>query len=723
MNKNFQDILNLAQTGQLNDALKKCEKILKKKPKDANFLLLAASLYAQESNYEKVKDCCLRAYKADSRNQNALYNLGVACLFLKDYENTIKYSLQLTRLDKQHAKAYANLGLAYWNTGEAEKAKEYALKANAIDNSIATNHNNLGLIYKSLGDMDNALKHFEHAMRHDPQLAEAFYNYGISLLETENAQGNNYIDKALMIKPDYPEANNCKGLQLLDNQQSALAIDYFKKAISNKTDFSEAYCNLGNAYMEEHEFKSAELMYRKAIEYTPLYASALNNLGNALLDQDDYRQHFDEAEQSYLKAIEIAPELNDPYKNLAVCYQGQGEPEKALHYFNIYNERVPDDEVVIAGIASVHERRAEYDQGMKLLEPFIHKDGIAIEIVLAFAKLARYFKKEDEAVALLLATDDENISNKLRIEKYYALGKLSEPKGDIDTTFGYYKKANDLDDEEHDFVHEKKIFDRIQSYFSREKIQSLPRSENTSKLPIFIVGMPRSGTSLAEQVLASHPDVYGAGELEDIYNLVQKIDSELKPANSYPQCLDSIDTRYETALAEQHIKTLQQMAPDAKYVVDKMPHNFLTLGVINLLFPEATVIQCKRSSVDTCLSIYFQHFNKHHAYSSSLVMLGRYYNLYADMMKHWKKTLDINIIELEYEKMIAEPETEMRQLLEKCGIEWDPACLKFHENKRTVMTPSYDQVRRPIYTSSVAKWKKYEHHLGELIDALGEYAY
>ena len=147
------------------------------------------------------------------------------------------------------------------------------------------------------------------------------------------------------------------------------------------------------------------------------------------------------------------------------------------------------------------------------------------------------------------------------------------------------------------------------------------------------------------------------------------------------------------------------------------------LGVINILFPKATILHCKRSSVDTCLSIYFQRFNKHHSYSNSLKKLGQYYNLYADMMDHWKMTLDINIIDLEYERVIASPEEEMRKLLGECGIDWDPACLKFHETKRTVMTPSYDQVRRPIYTSSVAKWKKYEHHLGDLITSLGNRAY
>jgi len=725
MNKRFQEILQLAQTGQVSEALKRCERAIKKKPREVDLIMLAASLHAQNNNYDGVIDYCLRAIRIEPKNVNALFNISVAYLFLTDYQNAIKHSLQLIKADKKNARAYNNLGLAYWHTGDFEQAKEYALTANKLDNNIATNHNNLGLIYKSLNDVDTALIHFKKAYALDPQLAEAYYNYGITLLDADkdNTEGTLLLDKALLIKPDYPEANHYKGLQLLDKGQSRQSLDFFKRAITAKPDYAEAYCNLGNALMIEKEYAAAEQMYRKAIEYKHDYAGAYNNLGNALLDQENYHEFFKEAEESYIKAIELAPELNDSYKNLAICYQGEGLHEKSLHYFNIYNERVPNNEQVIAGMASVHERRAEFDEGMALIEPFINNDNVSAEVVLAYSKFARHFKHQDKAIELLLKIDDNNINSRLKTDKYYALGKLAEPMGDIDTTFNYYQQANNLEAENFNIDKEKKKFDNIKAYYTKEKIASLQRSTNTSTLPIFIIGMPRSGTSLAEQVLASHPSVFGAGELEDIHYILKTIATNVEPKYDYPTCMDNLSSDYATQLAEDHIKNLQKMAPDAKYIVDKMPHNFIGLPLINILFPKATVIQCKRSSVDTCLSIYFQRFNKNHAYANSLKKLGEYYNLYADMMEHWKKTLDLNIIELEYEHVIANPEEEMRNLLEKCGIPWDPACLKFYENKRSVNTPSYDQVRRPIYSSSVAKWKKYEHHLGELISNLGDRAY
>jgi tetratricopeptide (TPR) repeat protein len=724
MNKRFQDILNLAQSGQLTSALQKCDLAIKKKPKDINLALLAASIHAQSQQYDRVIHYCLRALKVDPRNTSALYNLSIAYLFIEDYTNTIKYSLKLIKRDKKHASAYANLGLAYWHTGDLEKAKDNALTSLKLKFNNATNHNNLGLIYKSLKDTKKSIEHFEHAIKLDSQLAEAYYNYAMTILETDDDKGQVYLDKALQLKPDYPEALNFKGLTLLKDKQSvSRSIDYFKKAISYKSDYSEAYCNLGNAYMTEKQFPAAVTMFKKAIEYNPEFASAYNNLGNALFELDNYRRHFKEAEKLYLTAIELAPELNETYKNLALCYQSMGDNEKSLEYFNIYDRRVPDDETVIASVATIYEHTGRFDEGMSTIEPFIKNDDVSTEIVLTYAKLARHFKHENEAIKKLIKVDDDNIGNDLRVKKYFTLGGITESLNDVETTFRYYKMANDFQNDTFDIAHERSKFDNIKAYFTKELIKSERRSKNTSRLPIFIVGMPRSGTSLAEQVLASHPDVYGAGELENIYKITQKIDNELEPKGDFPQCIDNMYSEYATKISDEHVHTLQQMSPGSKYVVDKMPHNFMQLGLINLLFPNSTIIHCRRSSVDTCLSIYFQHFNKDHSYSNSLSQLGEYYNLYADMMEHWKTVLNLNFIELDYEKMISDTEAEVRSLLECCGIGWDPACLRFHENKRTVMTPSYDQVRRPIYTSSVAKWKKYEHHIAPLLENLGDRAY
>ncbi|RDH81011.1 MAG: hypothetical protein DIZ80_12875 [endosymbiont of Galathealinum brachiosum] len=723
MNKKFQEILALAQTGKVDGALQKSIKAVKKKPKDINFILLTASLYAQLNDFDKVITYCLKALDLDKNNESALYNIGIAFLKAHDYKNALQYNNKAIALNPKNPKTLTNAGLASWNLGDFDSATNKYIAALKLDANNANTHNNLGLAYKSLKTYDLAIEHFQKAIKLQPSMAEGLYNLGITLIDTGDTSGNEYVDRALLTNPNYPEANNFKGLALFENNQNTLAIEHFTKAIKNKEDYFEAYCNLGNAYMQDRLFHAAEKMYRKAIEYKPDYANALNNLGNALLDQENYSQHYEEAEALYLKAIELSPDIPDAYKNLAVCYQGQGKHDLALKYFNEYDIKIPNDEVCVAGMASIYEHQANHDQGLEIIKPYLDKEEVHTEIVLAYGKLAKHHKLEEHAITLLEALDDEQLITKHKVEKYFALGKLYESSKITDKTFISYKKANDLDEDKHDLDETKKMFNNIKEYFTKEKIQSLKRSENNSDMPIFIVGMPRSGTSLAEQILASHPTVYGAGELENIHNIVQQIAVDLKPADSYPQCLDNMSTKYATEIATQHLTTLQAMSPDAAKIIDKMPHNFLGLGIINLLFPNATVINCLRSSIDVCLSIYFQHFNKHHSYSNSLEMLGKYYNLYADLMEHWKDTLDINLIELKYENVITNPEQEIRALLEKCNLEWNPACLEFHKNKRTVMTPSYDQVRRPIYTSSVEKWRKYETFLPELIDNLGDRAF
>lgn len=722
MNKQFQEILNLSHSGSNKLALKKCKSILKKKPREVNILLLAASIYAQNNDMNSVVSYCEKVLHVDPLNQSALYNAGVAFLSINKHEKAKAVLEKLTNIAPEHASGHTNLCLAYWHLGDYEKALETGLTATKLAPDSATSHSNLGLVYLSLNNYTDSQLHSEKAISLDPSLVSAYYNLALAKLDAGNDNGNSDLDKALSINPDYPEANHRKALFLYENNKISESLYYFKKAISSKTDFYEAYCNYGNALSKEQQFNAAEAAYRKAIEIKPDYAGAYNNLGNALLDQDDFRKNFKEAEKCYLKAIEIIPDLYDAYKNLAVCYQGEGLSEKALHYFKIYNKHIPGDQVVIAGMASVYERNGDYDEGMQLIEPFLNNSALP-EVLLSFAKLSVHFDQIAEAIKSLENINDADINSKIQREKYFLLGKLCEKQKVSEKAFKYYKKANDLDQDKHDIKHSEKIFKNITNYFTKNKIATLKRSTIKSTLPIFIVGMPRSGTSLAEQILASHPDVYGAGELENLHHLVQKIGNDLMPRDSYPSSMDNMSTDFANDLTTSYLNTIKEMSPDSKHIVDKMPHNFLGLGVINILFPEATVIHCKRSSIDTCLSIYFQHFNKHHSYSNNLEILGDYYNLYDDLMNHWKSVLDLNIVELQYEDVISNPENEIKKLLEHCNIDWHPNCLNFHKNKRTVMTPSYDQVRRPIYNSSVAKWKKYEQYIQPLIEHLGNKAY
>jgi hypothetical protein len=237
---------------------------------------------------------------------------------------------------------------------------------------------------------------------------------------------------------------------------------------------------------------------------------------------------------------------------------------------------------------------------------------------------------------------------------------------------------------------------------------------------VFIVGMVRSGTSLVEQILSSHPDVHGAGELPDIIQITNGLQDFLGASAPYPECLSLLKQEHLDALAQHYLEHLKQISPDARRVVDKMPGNFMHLGLIEMLFPEARVIHCMRDPVDTCLSAYFQDFSRSHPYAYDLSNLGAFYRAYLKVMAHWRKILRLPLFELQYEDLIANQEQVSRALIEFCGLEWDDRCLQFHETQRFVGTASYDQVNRPLYKQSVARWKRYERHLGPLLAALKE---
>ena len=260
------------------------------------------------------------------------------------------------------------------------------------------------------------------------------------------------------------------------------------------------------------------------------------------------------------------------------------------------------------------------------------------------------------------------------------------------------------------------LIDTLNEDYLRKKI--IPRDEH-SNLPIFIVGMPRSGTTLTEQIIASHPAVYGAGELEAISRISQELSKDHEDTGGYPECMLHFQNQEIEKLANGYLSNLRALAGDVLHVTDKMPHNFLHLGLIAILFPGARVVNCKRHPLDTCLSIYTQKFTNVHPYAYDLTELGQYYRQYERLMAHWEHVLADRIFTIQYEELIEEPEATSRRLIGYIDLPWDDRCLEFHETERPVKTASQWQVRQPVYKKSVNRWENYETHLAPLKRALG----
>ena len=261
-------------------------------------------------------------------------------------------------------------------------------------------------------------------------------------------------------------------------------------------------------------------------------------------------------------------------------------------------------------------------------------------------------------------------------------------------------------------------------YFTRPVLRSLPRATHGSEAPVFIVGMPRSGTTLVEQILASHPAVHGAGEIDWILRAwATAVARNSQAASPLSHCLDRLSVRDVDDLADAYLEPLLALNPSAERIVNKSPANFMHLGLIEVLFPMARVIHCRRDPLDTCLSCYMTDFAVGNDFSYALASAGHFYRHYDQMMSHWNEVLNLRILEVNYEQVVKDLDGETHRMLEFLDLPWNDACLRFHENKRFVATASNAQVRQPIYQSSVGRWRNYDRHLGPLrkaLEAVGE---
>jgi hypothetical protein len=298
------------------------------------------------------------------------------------------------------------------------------------------------------------------------------------------------------------------------------------------------------------------------------------------------------------------------------------------------------------------------------------------------------------------------------------LGELYESVGDHDAAFKAHRKANDFRQTRFEpDVFEGHISDLI-SVFDGVRFPLQPIAENPTRIPVLIVGMPRTGTTLVEQILATHPNVIGAGELEELQMLAKALPEIIGTGAPYPQCVEDLRPDVATHLSNWYTERMMTKAGDATRVTDKMPLNFLHLGLAGLLLPNTRVIHCRRTPMDTALSCYFMHFKDTHAFTTDLGWLGRFYVQYERLMQHWRSVLPLPILDVQYEEMVHYPDETMRRIVDFVGLPWHSECTNFYNNQREVLTASADQVRQPIYTSSIGRHAPYIEQMKAFSDEL-----
>ncbi|MBF0380240.1 MAG: tetratricopeptide repeat protein [Magnetococcales bacterium] len=521
--------------------------------------------------------------------------------------------------------------------------------------------------------------------------------------------------EGLLIDPTNVEILNnfatvCHSLGRLDSAHEA-----YQKAISIKPDYAQAHCNLANVLNQQGKTASAIASCQKAIAIKPDYAQVHNNL--AYIFQQQGRR--DEAVNYYQKAISLEPSNEIYHYNLGNTYKEQGKLEQAVNSFQKSIEINPKYIYAYNNLGKTLQDQGKIDEAVSIYQQAISIDSSYAEVFYNLSSCKKISDiQEVEKIKMVLS---DKTDNKDKMYLNFALGKaLADIKQD-EEAFKYYNEANRLERESFDFKISdvKKTFDKFKHVFNKDFFEQRGDVGCKDNTPIFILGMPRSGTTLIEQILASHDDVYGAGELSFVkHGVLETMSSNLK--NMIPYTVSRLKDEGLEALGEKYISKIRKIQPDVKFITDKMPDNFLYIGLIRLMLPNAKIIHSVRLAKDTCLSIYRLKFAHGHPYAYNLKELGEYYRLYADMMNHWHKLFADDIYQCHYEKLTTNQEEESRKLLDYCGIEWSDKCLDFYETKRDVVTSSNYQVRQKIYTSSVNGWRRFENQLQPLIDALGD---
>jgi tetratricopeptide (TPR) repeat protein len=552
-----------------------------------------------------------------------------------------------------HADALHLLGLVRNQRGHPAEAVELITRAVQLNPGEARYHNNLGLVHAGTGQADAAGAAYRQAIALDPDYVEPLINQA-TLLAGEGRAG---------------EAEASLG--------RALALAPENASIHN---------NLGNVLKDLNRSGDAAGSYRRALALDPRYAEALGNLSVALTDLGE----LEEAEACCRRAILMRPEAADAHNRLGTVLKFLGD---------------------LDGAREAYARTLALEPG--------HPQAL-----YSMTQLTRAVAGDPAFGAMATAAAAPGVAPDDAVSLNFGLGKMYADIGEPDTAFAHYEQGNALYranarrlGRAFDAGRHERTVERIRSLFTAEFFAARGDFGAGSELPVFIVGMPRSGTTLVEQIIASHGEVFGAGELPGIPRAIARLGT--KTGADFPESANALDAATSGALAREVVESLRALGGDAARVTDKLPMNFMNLGVIALLMPRARVIHCMRDARDTCLSCYFGHFTRGNEFAYDLADLGASYRAYERLMAHWREALPLAMLELDYEELVTDQEGMSRKLIAFCGLEWDPRCLQFHDHARPVQTASYEQVRRKMYASSVGRWRAYERHLAPLIEALG----
>jgi tetratricopeptide (TPR) repeat protein len=578
---------------------------------------------------------------------------------------------------------------------------------------------NLGMSHLQAGRHGEAEELARAAISEEPANAAAQHVLGLALyLQRRYEEAYDPLHLATKLEPKNPLYSSNLAETLRRLRRFEAAVEEFERATTLMPEFLKAHLGYGNTLRDLKRYDKAVARYRLILAINPRHAEAYYHLALTYIEMD----REEEAIPLLRKSLALRPGMQEARLSLAGLLEEEGDIEEAVELFKEVLDKIPGHQGALNNLGNLLKTLGRMEEAKDYYNRAIEKNPAAASAYYNLSRAKKGVGDEEEIRVMEEMLDKPETGRDQKVSLHFALGKHYDDIGQFETAFHHFEQGNILDERGEPFnaaVHSA-VVDRLINVFRPSFLQQRAGVGSESELPIFILGMPRSGTTLVEQILATHPDVYGAGELKYVGDLVASLCKAV--GGNYPDSMYNLDAVSAVGLAEQYLRKIKLLAGKQKYrrITDKMPGNFMHIGLIASLFPKARIVHCVREPLDVCLSCYSQYFTAVMPFAKSLTSLGQYWRDYARIMEHWHAAMPGRIFEVRYSDMIGDQEGTSRKLLEHCGLTWDDACLEFHKTERQVKTASTWQVRQPIYTSSLDRWRNYEKFLDPLIDAMGE---
>jgi tetratricopeptide (TPR) repeat protein len=657
-----------------------------------------------------------------------------------------------------NAEAEHMLGIIAHQSGKLAEAIEHVRRAIAIKPDVALYHANLGEMYRLAGRVDEAIAAGSRALELNPNYAGALSNLGIALFDQGKfEEALTHYERAVALEPNFAQAHSNRGNALQRLKRFADAEPSYRRAIELQPNFADAWNNLGTCLRELKRPEEAETVYRKALELGPNNPDTLDNLALAVKDlerldeaaelmrralvietrSDKFHVHYatvlldqkkiEEAAAACGRALALNAGNHDAVNLMGRVAFERGDLEDSLAHYQRALALKPDLADAYNNMGNVLKELGKLDEARDAYLQALQLDASVAGVYVNLADSKKFAPGDPHLDAMeKLAGKTEGLSKTDRMQLDFGLGKAYADLKDYSRSFKHLlagnaaKRATIAYDEQATLG----LFDRIEAAFTRDLIGGKSGGGDPSALPIFVIGMPRSGTTLVEQIMASHPLVHGAGELQTLNDVILEVRGPDGNTLPYPEFIPALDGAALRQIGARYLTLVRKLAakhgePDAQRITDKMPSNYYFAGLIHLALPNARIIHTIRDPVDTCISCFSKLFSAEQNHTYDLGELGRYYKRYERLMAHWRKVLPPGrILDVRYEDVVADLEGQARRIIDYCGLQWDDRCLSFHETDRPVRTASATQVRQPIYKSAVGRWRLYEEHLGPLLGAL-----